>query len=206
MTAVSGFAVIDVETTGLDPVVHRVVEIAVVGLRPDLTVESAWTTLVNPATTAMGRVDIHHIWAEDVRKAPSFADVVGDVITQVRGRVLVAHNISFDAGFLAGEFARAGHRVNFRSLPGMDTLDLARRHWPGQRANLAICCERVGIENSQAHSALADALATAQLFAYLLSCSIPGTQSQVTTATSRAMRVAWPALPLSTVPLLPRHH
>ncbi|HEY3715422.1 MAG TPA: exonuclease domain-containing protein, partial [Jatrophihabitantaceae bacterium] len=72
-----GYAVVDVETTGLSPSYHhKVVEIAVVQLDQSGKVEREWTTLVNPGRD-VGARHIHGITAEEVVHAPTFADLTG---------------------------------------------------------------------------------------------------------------------------------
>ena len=96
----SGFAVIDLETTGFAYNVNdRVCEIGVVLLDRNVQREYAWTTLVNPQRD-LGAQHIHRIDATDARVAPSFEDIVGDLTDMLAGRVIVAHNSAFDASFL----------------------------------------------------------------------------------------------------------
>jgi DNA polymerase-3 subunit epsilon len=199
-----GFAVVDVETNGLSAQTHRVLEVGCVQLRPDLAVEDTWSTLVNPGTSDMGRVDIHHIHPGDVRAAPPFAAIAGDLVARLRGRILVGHNINFDVGFLNREFDRAGVAIDFSTVPGIDTVDLARQRWPGLPANLPACCRRAQVPGSGTHSALADALATGALLRYLLRHAMPGTAQALRHAAQRAEFAAWPSLPVAPTPLLPR--
>src|SRR5688572_25153069 len=100
------FAVIDLETTGVYPGRHdRVIEIAIVRLRPDLDIEDEWATLVNPSRD-IGRTDIHGIRAGDVADAPRFEEISGDAALRLRDAVIVGHHLRFDIGFLAAEFSR----------------------------------------------------------------------------------------------------
>jgi DNA polymerase-3 subunit epsilon len=161
------FAVVDLETTGVYPGGHdRIVEIAVVRLRPDLQLEEEWVTLVNPARD-IGRTDIHGIRAGDVADAPRFDEIAADVAARLRDAVLVGHHLRFDRGFLASEFARLG--VALPDLPGLCTLDLAYRLLPDAPSRkLAMCCEEVGVLHEDEHTALGDARATAGLLTALI--------------------------------------
>jgi DNA polymerase-3 subunit epsilon len=199
-----GFAVVDVETNGLSAQAHRVLEVGCVRLRPDLAVEDTWSTLVNPGTPDMGRVDIHHILPDDVRHAPSFAAIAGDLVARLRGRILVGHNIDFDVGFLSREFDLAGVEMDFSAVPGIDTLDLARQRWPGLPANLPACCRRARVPGSGTHSALADALATGALLRYLVRHAMPDTARALRQAADKAARASWPSLPQARTPVHPR--
>lgn len=158
-----GFAVIDTETTGLWLSIDRIVEIAAVGLRPDGTVEGEWSTLLNPERD-LGPTGIHHIRGRDAMRAPLFLDIAGDLAELLRGRIIVGHNISFDIRFLEEEYHRAGF-PNI-SIPVSDTLctmSMSSRAFPGTPRSLETCCQRVGIFNEAAHSALGDARVTAAL-------------------------------------------
>src|SRR5262245_55134982 len=95
----TSFAVIDLETTGLYAKRHdRIIEIAVLRLRPDLEVEDEWTTLVNPRRD-VGRTDIHGITAGDVTAAPLFEEIAPDVAVRLRDAVVVGHHLRFDLTF-----------------------------------------------------------------------------------------------------------
>ena len=75
----AGFAVINLETTGLFPGGHdRVVEIGIVDLDPSLRLVAEWTTSVNPCRD-IGPTNIHGITASEVIDAAVFAEIVGDV-------------------------------------------------------------------------------------------------------------------------------
>jgi DNA polymerase-3 subunit epsilon len=103
-----GFSVIDVETTGLFPG-HgdRIVEVAVVRVKLDGKVMDEWTSLINPGR-AVAASRIHGITSADVRRAPSFVDLIGELNARLAGKALVAHNAPFDIEFLELEYARAG--------------------------------------------------------------------------------------------------
>ena len=155
-----GFAAIDFETTGLFPGGHdRVIELAVVHVDMNGEITGQWDTLVNPARD-LGPQHIHRIKAADVLDAPSFADIAPDLIALLSGRVVVAHNASFDARFLVAELERLGHWPVFETLC---TMQLAREFIPGAGRSLQDCCDAYEIALDGAHRASVDAYATAQL-------------------------------------------
>lgn len=157
----NGYAVIDLETTGLHPNYHhRVVEIAIVTLTLDGILETQWTTLLNPDRD-MGPTHIHGIMASDVVEAPRFADVAGEVIAHIAGRILVAHNLRFDLAFLTSELRRVEAELDVNA--GICTLGLADRFGLVGERSLPACCEAFGIEMTDHHAALSDAVATAML-------------------------------------------
>lgn len=155
-------AVIDVETTGLFPNRHdRVVEIAVVVIRTDGAIEREFATLVNPDRD-IGPTRIHGLRSEDVAHAPQFSEIAGQLIEVLDGAFAVAgHNFHFDRRFLEAEFVRIG--LSFPDGPSVCTMQLAAG------GKLAECCREYGVAfDGKAHHALADARATAQLLAKLL--------------------------------------
>lgn len=81
----------------------------------------------------------------------------------LRGRVVVAHNLRFDAGFLAAEYLRCGHQVPIAAEHGLCTMGLARRYLPGSGRSLADYCSAFGITIVNAHRASADAATAAEL-------------------------------------------
>jgi DNA polymerase-3 subunit epsilon len=156
-----GYAVVDLETTGLHPDYHhRVVAMAIVLLDGDGRREAEWTTLLNPERD-VGPTHIHGIRASDVADAPRFAEVAGDVIRHIAGRVLVAHNLRFDVAFLASELRRAD--ADLGVTDGICTLGLASRFGIIGQRSLPACCAAFGIPLDDHHSAHADAVATAML-------------------------------------------
>ncbi|MFS8099296.1 hypothetical protein LFM09_19395 [Lentzea alba] len=155
----NGYAVVDVETTGLSPGHHhRVIEVAVVHVDEAGRRTDEWCTLVNPGRD-LGAQHVHGISASDARRAPRFAGIAGELAARLSGRVLVAHNLSFDLRFLQAEFARLGH-----SFPasGLCTMQLSRSLGVSSRS-LAACCAAAGVPLGTAHSALHDARAAAGL-------------------------------------------
>jgi DNA polymerase-3 subunit epsilon len=160
----AGFAVIDFETTGLFPGGHdRIIEVAVVHVDPHGVVEGEWDTLVNPGRD-LGPQAIHHIKASDILDAPNFAQIAQQLVQLLSGRVIVAHNASFDTRFLNAELSRIGYQ------PGVEvsvlcTMMLAGDIIPGAGRSLADCCAHFDIDIDGAHRAAADALATAHLLA-----------------------------------------
>ena len=158
----TGFAVLDLETTGLHPRQGaRIIEIGIVVVDDAGQPRHRWQTLVDPDGPP-GPTRIHGVDAAMLRGAPHFADIAGNLAEVLSGRVLVAHNAKFDVGFLDAEFALAG--IAWKREP-LCTLNMARRR--GLPLSLAACCETFAIVNHGAHHALGDAAATAELLVRL---------------------------------------
>ncbi|NUT50453.1 MAG: hypothetical protein HOV94_24570 [Saccharothrix sp.] len=188
---VAGYAVVDVETTGLNPGWnHRVVEIAVVGVDPGGRVVDEWCTLVNPERD-LGPRHVHGITAGEARRAPTFAEIAGDLGARLAGRLVVGHNVSFDLGFLLAEYRRAGVDAPLTADAGLCTMKLAGRYLTAGTRSLATCCDEAGIPLEQAHSALHDARAAAGLLGFFLRAA--GRPEPWRDRLDRV--VDWPALP-----------
>ncbi len=199
----SGYAIVDFETTGFRGLTtDRVVEIGVVCLDCSGEVADEWTTLVNPERDVSAS-HIHGITGRDVYGAPRFADVAGALADSLRGRVLVAHNLSFEAQFLVGEFARLGHDLKLDRTCGICTMTLASTYLPQSPRNLGACCFCCGLEIGDAHSALADARAATGLLCHYLA-SDERFDDHWSEWLAASLGVAWPVLPADRGRVLPR--
>ncbi|MFR9802546.1 exonuclease domain-containing protein [Pseudonocardia sp. RS010] len=154
---------IDTETTGVQPGFrHRIAEVAVVHVDLDGTITNSWCSLVNPERD-LGPQAIHGIKAADVRRAPLFDQLVGDLVELLTGRVVVAHNWPFDAMHLRAEFERLDIATPFYAGAGLCTMRTAGQILPWSRRSLIECCAAVGLPDRSWHTASADAEAAAEL-------------------------------------------
>ncbi len=162
------FAVVDVETTGMDATgADRITEIAVVvvqGSRCELVFDS----LVNPLRPIPDRiVDLTGITSAMVADAPDFAAVADQVLGALSGRVFVAHNARFDWGFVGAEVQRTRHLT--LDGPRLCTVRLARRLVRKEPSYaLGALAERFGLTFPARHRAAGDALVTGHLLTRLL--------------------------------------
>ncbi len=152
-------AVLDCETTGLHPGADRIVEIAVVRKDPGQASRLVLDTLVNPHRP-VGATEIHGITDDDVRDAPDFVAITGEVTRALGDCVLTAYNIYFDMRFLGDELERAGIR---QELPHVCLMYMRPMLGLGSRRPLKDACAEHGIPHDHLHFASADALAGAQL-------------------------------------------
>ena len=163
--------VLDTETTGMAPEQgHRIIEIGCVEIIDRrVSADSFFHRYINPEREIdAGAKDVHGLDEEFLRNHPPFAGIAGDFLRYVEGAELLIHNASFDVGFLNAELARLGgapRRIE-ELCTVTDTLTLARRLYPGQRASLDVLCRRLGIDNSArtAHGALLDAQLLAEVY------------------------------------------
>lgn len=163
----SEFAVVDCETTGIHPGRHhRIVELAIVGADSSGTVGECWSSLLR-VDRDLGPTEIHGIRGRDLRVAPTFEEVLGEVLERLAGRTVVAHNARFDCGFLEAELER--FEIAIRPLPRLCTMDLADALGiGGPRLRLADCTTSLGIQHFDAHCAESDARACALILAAYL--------------------------------------
>lgn len=160
------FAVIDVETTGFGKT-DRLIEIAAIRLDANGNQVSQFVTLINPCRD-VGPTRKHGISASDVAEAPRFEEVIGDLVSCMSNAIVVAHHAAFDLKMLRQEFVRSQYAAP--EFPFLCTLQLARRLLPAlPKHTLDYLCKALGITSGVAHSAEADARATASLLFRLLS-------------------------------------
>lgn len=190
----SGFAVVDVETSGFSPNKARVVAIAIA--LADLTgaVTATWSSRVNPQGS-VGPVHVHGIRQDEAESAPLFAELIPEIISLLRGRALVAHNARFDVSFLRTELARAGWA--YPEPPALCTLEASAYYLPSiPRRRLPDCCDAIGISMDSHHSALSDAEATAALLAYFLDPNVqPEPLPEHVMLPELALGTSWPTEP-----------
>ncbi|MGY1736210.1 TerD family protein [Geodermatophilus sp. SYSU D00684] len=149
-----GYALVDVETSGLHAASDRVLQVAVAQMAADGSVESTWSTLLDPGCDP-GPTHVHGLTRAKLRGSPQFADVVDDVHRLVAGRIVVAHNAAFDHRFLSAESARAGRRLPVEQR--LCTLALTRRlDLPVVDFKLASVAGYWGVRPRRAHDAVDD--------------------------------------------------
>jgi DNA polymerase-3 subunit epsilon len=162
------FAIVDLETTGLSVQRHhRIIEIGVVIANSSGQITGEWETLINPERE-IDATEIHGLTNADLFNAPTFKIIAGELKELLAGKILVAHNLSFDAAFLANEFARINYATPIGPLSGLCTMKLAPQFLANHSRSLAACCESVGYQMGHAHAALDDARASANLLKYYL--------------------------------------
>lgn len=167
----AGYAVFDIETTGLALHPDSIVEIAVVHVDAQGAITGSWDTLIRP-NGSVGPTGIHGITQLMVRDAPTFSQISAHLYELFAGRIAVAHNLpSFDGRFISAHFASVGIEAG-AIKQGVCTLKYAKRHIPGPPHRLENCCEYLGIELDDAHQALADTVATAQVLSHFIKSGV----------------------------------
>jgi DNA polymerase-3 subunit epsilon len=162
----TGFAVVDVETTG-SLGADRIMDIAVIEVRGGAVVDE-WHTLINPGRPVDPYVQrLTGIRPGMVMDAPTFEHVAEEVHSRLEGRVFVAHNVAFDWHHVSGELAEATGRVP--DVQRLCTVRLVRCLLPRlHRRNLDEVSRHYGIRVHERHRAYGDALATARVLVRLI--------------------------------------
>jgi DNA polymerase III subunit epsilon len=160
-------ALLDVETTGRDASVDRVVEIGIVIARHG-AVTSRYNWLLNPGVPIPAEVSaIHGIKDEDVKDSPRFEAVAHEVAAALGGCVPAAYNAAFDRAFLVNEFARTSYAPAAQTaappalrkdVEWIDPLVWAREIQQGEKSRaLGEVAARLGVKLENAHRASDDA-------------------------------------------------
>ncbi len=169
--------VLDTETTGLNPEAgDRLVEIACVELVNHVPSGNTYHQYINPERAMSAEAfAIHGLGDDLLAEQPVFADVVDTFLAFVGDATLVIHNAPFDIRFLDHELGRCG-RPLFGIERAVDTLDMARRRFPGAPASLDALCKRFEVDASgrTKHGALIDCELLAEVYLHLIGGRQPG--------------------------------
>ncbi|HEU0309616.1 MAG TPA: DNA polymerase III subunit epsilon [Sphingomicrobium sp.] len=159
--------VFDTETTGLSPAAgDRMVEIGCIEMVGRVETGRHFHCYFNPERAMPSEAEaVHGLSDIFLSDKPRFADKVGELLEFIGEAPLVAHNASFDFGFLNHELDRCGSPTVCMSRM-VDTLVLARSRHPGAKHSLDALCTRYGVDRSQRvkHGALLDAQLLAQVY------------------------------------------
>ena len=159
--------VLDTETTGLSAELgDRIVEIGCVELFDRRATGRVFHTYLNPGRKMSAEAfQITGLSDEFLSDKRRFADIASEFVAFVGDAPLVIHNAAFDIKFLNSELARIS-LADLRFDRVIDTLDLARRRFPGSPLNLDALCRRFSINNSgrEKHGALLDSELLAEVY------------------------------------------
>ena len=159
--------ILDTETTGLDPKDgHRIIEIGCVEMRNRRLTGNNFHHYLQPDREIEAEAEaVHGISNEFLADKPRFDNIMDELLAYLRGAELIIHNAPFDIGFLNHEFRliNPAHSPVTDFCTVTDTLVMARRMFPGQRASLDALCKRYEINN--AHRTLHGALLDSEILA-----------------------------------------
>jgi DNA polymerase-3 subunit epsilon len=159
MTIPADCVVFDTETTGFSPDEgDKLVEIGAVRMRDGLPTKEHFHVYINPERSVPdAAVKIHGLTAKFLADKPLFAEVAQSFIDFVGDLPLVAHNAAFDARFINAELGGLGYDT-YPEERFIDTVQIARKKFPGAQANLDALCRRfkIDLKDRTLHGALID--------------------------------------------------
>lgn len=163
--------VFDTETTGFEPGEgHRIVEVGCVELMDHFPTGRTLQFYLNPERDVpIESQRVHGLSGEFLADKPLFGQVVEEFLEFLGDAPLVIHNASFDIKFINAELNRVG-RKPIPLARAIDTIEIAKRKFPGARYSLDELCKRFGVDLSARtkHGALLDAQLTAEIYLELI--------------------------------------
>ena len=152
--------ILDIETTGLEyKEGHRVIEIGCIELNSK-EVGASYHQYINPSKTLTeDNIKIHGITNEYLIDKPLFDEIADDFLTFIEDSSIIAHNASFDVGFLNFELEKLS-KPKIAKERVIDTIKIARQRFPGQQVSLDALIKKLKINtliNRDQHGALKDA-------------------------------------------------
>jgi len=155
------YVVVDVETTGGKPGLHRITEIGAIKIQNGRIIDE-YQTLLNPHRSIPPFIaNLTGITNEMVSTAPCFSKVAEQFSEFMGDAIFVAHNVKFDYGFMKSEYERLGQKFRY---PKLCTCSSMRQHYKGLKSySLKNLCDTFDINLTTHHRALCDAKAAAEL-------------------------------------------
>ena len=159
---------LDIETTGLSFLEgHKIVEIGCVELVNNIPSGKTWQRYINPERTMPEEAfKIHGLSEDFLDNKPVFSDIIDDFLNFIKDSDLIIHNARFDLPFINYELeVNNSKALDLRNNNVIDTLNLARKMYPGQSISLDALSRRhkINIER-QNHGALLDAEILAEVY------------------------------------------
>ena len=167
-------AFIDIETTGLVPATHEVIEIGAVITDPDFNVIEEFEIKIKPERIEMAdlvALKVNQYQESEWASARPLPEAMEIFSQKIKDCIMVGHNVAFDFGFLDYAFAKVGipNTLHYHKL---DTVSIAwaklHREPDLDHFSLRELCLRFGIKNERAHTGLSDARATFELYKKLM--------------------------------------
>ena len=156
------FVVFDVETTGLSTAYDTIIELAAVKIKEGKVIDK-FESFANPHRPLSAKIiELTHITDDMLKDAPEVDEMIAKFYEFIGDAIVVAHNASFDMGFLYTAYEKAG--IKGVKHPVIDTLQLSSLVNPTMKNHrLNTLCNKYGIELTQHHRAIYDTEATGYL-------------------------------------------
>ena len=163
--------ILDTETTGLNVKDgHRIVEIGCIELDNLIPTKKTFHCYLNPQRkVSESALKVHGYTDEFLSDKNIFKDIADDFLKFIEGKKIVIHNAEFDISHINNELSIAGYdKIDKKNV--IDTLDIARKKFPGSPASLDALCKRYRIDNSkrEKHTALLDCELLSKVYINLL--------------------------------------
>jgi len=151
--------ILDTETTGLSITEkHRIVEIGCIELENQIQTNKIFHEYLNPQrAVSEDAYKIHGYSDNFLSDKKTFSEIAESFLKFIKDKKIIIHNAAFDISFLNYEFRLINQKaINKNNI--IDTLEIARRKYPGSQNSLDALCKRFNIDNSkrEKHNALID--------------------------------------------------
>ncbi|MDC3090970.1 DNA polymerase III subunit epsilon [Rickettsiales bacterium] len=163
--------ILDTETTGLNPVNDRIIEIACLELMNEIPTGKVFHKYFNPGDVIIPEQaeNIHGLSNEFLKNYELFDNKVEEVLDFIDSSQLVIHNASFDLAMINNSL----NRMNLKPIEissALCTVIMARKMFPGSKVNLNALCRRfdISLENRKKHDALTDCFLLSQVYLELI--------------------------------------
>ena len=162
---------LDIETTGLSTTQdHRIVEIGCVELKDQIPTNKIFHEYINPQRKVSEEAYKVHGYSDDfLADKKKFSEIVEKFLDFIKEKKIIIHNADFDLGFINYELKKIKIKAIDRTNV-VDTLELARKKFPGAQNSLDALCKRYNIDNSKRlkHSAIIDCQLLKEVYINLL--------------------------------------
>ncbi len=182
--------VLDTETTGLDPDKgDRIVEIGAIELVNHIPTGNTFHCYLNPLLEGEMPIEsfkIHGLSVDFLSDKPLFSEVIENLIIFIGEAKIIIHNAKFDIGFINHEIQRLEgsnfdvyDNLPYKEIPSeniIDTLEIAKKIYPGKSVSLDSLCIKFGIDNKRKgkHGALIDSEILSEVYLELSGGKQPG--------------------------------
>ena len=151
--------ILDTETTGLSTIEkHRIVEIGCIELENQIPTNKIFHEYLNPQrAVSEDAYKVHGYSDEFLSDKKTFSEIAESFLDFIKDKKIIIHNSVFDLSFLNYEFRLINQKeINKNNI--IDTLEIARRKYPGAQNSLDALCKRFNIDTSkrEKHNALVD--------------------------------------------------
>ena len=167
---------LDTETTGLSfKDGHKIVEIACIETEDLIPTNKVFHKIINPERNVPEEAfKVHGFSTDFLSNKETFDKIADDFLDFIKGKKIIAHNASFDLGFINGELNLLNKEQINKTLV-VDSLEIARSKFPGLSNSLDALCKRFNIDLSKRikHNALLDCELLREVYINLLDAKEP---------------------------------